>query len=295
MYQLGPPQRHHVYTGPMNRMELIAALNSLGVRPDKLRGQNFLLDQGVLQDIVASAALPEGLPVVEIGPGLGALSCLLAERQSPLTLIEVEPAFAARLREVFAGQEHVQVIEADALDFDFAACCLERGWTEYAVMGNLPYSITTPLLKKLLAEGGPWRSLTLLLQKEAARRIAAGQGRENGPLTLLAQYYGEAQLGLIVPPGAFYPQPAVDSQLLCVNRRHQPPVEGEAEKLFRFIEAAFAHRRKQLVHELAAFSPGRDKDCWRENLAGLGLKPTARAEELTLADFAALYALIKED
>jgi len=294
MHQLGTPVRHHVCAGGMNGAEqTMRALRETGVTPHRLRGQNFLLDTQVLERIVGLARREELDAALEIGAGLGALSLLLAERARQLTLLEIEPAFAARLQALFADRPHVTVLQADALAFDYAGLAQERRWSSYAVFGNIPYHITTPLLQRLLPAGGCWSSLTLLLQKEAARRICQGQGRGNGPLPLLAEYFGQAEFCFTVGPAAFYPRPAVDSAVIRIRRHERPVVQADSEGLFRLIEAAFAQRRKTLLNALTASHAGLSREQWLDVLAACGVKASARAEQLGLGDFARIYEKLK--
>jgi len=294
MRQLGAPARHHVRAGGMNgSAAIIRALQETGVKPHRLRGQNFLLDQQVLERIADLAPREELAAALEIGAGLGALSLLLAERAAQLALLEIEPSFVARLQALFAAQPHVMVLQADALDFDYAGFSEARNWPAYAVFGNIPYHITTPLLKRLLQQGGRWTSLTLLLQKEAALRICQGQGRENGPLPLLAEYYGEAKLCFTVAAEAFYPRPAVESALIRIRRRERPIVQADSQGLFRLIEAAFAQRRKTLVNSLTASYAGPSREQWLDVLDACGIGPGLRAEQLGLQYFARIYDKLK--
>lgn len=267
-------------------------LREAGVDPRRQRGQNFLLDETVAERIVTSAEVGKEDTVIEIGPGLGAMSEILAERAGKLILIEIETAFAARLKDHFAFRPEVTVIEADAASFDYAGFCAEQGIDGYKVVANLPYSVTTPVIKQLLQNGGPWQSMTLMLQKEAAKRIAKGKGRENGPLTLLMEYYADAELLFDVPPKAFYPAPAVNSAILQAIRR-EPAVDAEPAALYRFLERCFLQRRKLLTNSLNG-SYGRNRQQWAELLTACGFSETVRAEELTLADFACLFDSIKK-
>ncbi len=281
---------------PMYEAEQVhRLLADLGVHPHRLRGQNFLLDEAVVERILAAASPTAADAVLEIGPGLGVLSRGLAEQAGRLFLLELEPAFAERLADRFAFEEQVEVIQADAVTFDYEAFCRERQISGYQLVANLPYNITTPFLRRLLLEGGPWERATLMLQKEAAQRVCAGPGRDNGPLPLLTQYRAEATILFDVPREAFYPAPAVCSSVIRLTRRSQPPVEAEPMRLMALIEAAFSQRRKQLVNNLCGCYHRADGSALsREQvtaaLESCGFPATVRGEALTLADFAALLA-----
>ena len=273
------------------RGQVIAQLKELHIKPQRLRGQNFLIDPSVLDHIVSSADLSAEDTVLEIGPGLGALTRLLTEKAGSLTVLEIEEAFVLSLQRAFAGQNHVDVKHMDALQFDYT--CFAEG-QPYRLFANVPYHITTPLLQKLLWEGGAWQDMTLMLQKEAALRIYRGKGRENGPLTLLASYFAACELLFFVPPVAFYPPPAVQSAVIRITRRGTPPVEGDIHAIMALAEAGFAERRKVLRNSLAASKMGGDKAYWQAGLSACGLAAECRAEELSLADFAALTAWHQE-
>ena len=184
----------------------------------------------------------------------------------------------------FAGAAHVRVVQADALRFAYDSLYADG----YALFANMPYHITTPLLKRLLCDGGAWRSMVLMMQKEAAHRICLGQGRDNGPLSLLAAYYGVCELCFDLPPAAFYPPPAVTSTVIRITRHATPPVPGNIAAIMRIVEAGFAERRKLLANSLAASPLPGGKDDWLAALAACGLPADCRAESLSLTDFAAL-------
>lgn len=268
------------------RDQVRATLRQLRVTPQRLRGQNFLCDAAIPRRIAAVHEADPSIPLLEIGPGLGALTAVLAESGVSLTALELEADFAAYLQAAFVRREQVRIIKTDALDFDYAGFNQGRPYRLYA---NVPYSITTPLLKRLLNQGGNWLSLTLMLQKEAAQRIVSGQGRANGPLTMLAQYHGCCRLMFDVPAGSFWPVPAVNSTVIDIQRREQPPVAGDIREIMGLVEAGFAERRKLLLNSLAAVS-GQGREHWRAVLAACGLPETVRAEQMNLEDFARLLA-----
>lgn len=275
-----------------NSSNLQQLLRSLGVGPHRLRGQNFLIDEAVVDRILQVAAVSSGDTVLEIGPGLGALSQKLETMVGRLILIELEVAFANRLRDVFSFSPKVEVIDGDAVLLDYPDLCRQREIFRYDLVANLPYSITTPFLRRLFLYGGPWNRATLMLQKEAATRICSGTGRENGPLSLLTQYCAEAQYVFDVPQQCFYPQPAVCSGVIQLTRRVQPIAAVDMKRLFSLIDAAFSQRRKQLVNTLTAYCPadgGRlDRIKVESALHACGLQKTVRAEQLGLSDFVAL-------
>jgi 16S rRNA (adenine1518-N6/adenine1519-N6)-dimethyltransferase len=267
-------------------------LRELKVSPNKLLGQNFLISGSVAEKITAAAGINDGGGVLEIGAGLGALSEQLAAGAGFLTLIELDGRLHTHLRCLFAGRERVEVIQADALSFDYAAYAAARNWREYLLVANLPYSITSPLIQRLLLRGGSWRSLTLMTQYEAAiKLLPAPNAGTNGPLSLLAQYFGTACLLFTVPKECFFPAPQVESAVIQLMRHAQPPfVLADTERFARFLSAAFSHRRKTLTNSLNGCLGG-GADFWRQALRCCGVGENKRAEQLALPDYAALYAL----
>ena len=260
------------------------ALKQLHVNPQRLMGQNFLCDSGVVQRIAAVRPLGKDDRLLEVGPGLGALTEELAASGAMVTGLELDDDLAAYLKAKFVLNENVEILHEDALAFDYASLYSGQPFRVYA---NVPYSITTPLLRKLLQHGGNWQSLTLMLQKEAALRIVSGHGRSNGPLTILADYYGDCRLLFDVAADCFWPQPKVNSAVIDIVRRASPPVDGDICAIMKLVEAGFTERRKLLLNSLAAAS-GYAKDYWRQALTECGLPDQVRAEQLTLNDFARL-------
>ena len=266
------------------RDQVRATLKQLHASPQKLMGQNFLCNPDVVRRIAAVRRLSGEDILLEVGPGLGALTEELAATGASLTGLELDGDLAAYLQAKFIMNENVRIFNTDALRFDYEAFAGGRPFRLYA---NVPYSITTPLLKKLFTSGGNWQSLTLMLQQEAALRVVEGRGRGNGPLTLLARYYGECSLLFDVPPDRFWPIPKVYSAVINIERRQEPPVAGDIRYIMRLVEAGFAERRKLLLNSLAA-AEGGSKDYWRQGLLACGLPDSVRAEQLDLIDFARL-------
>ncbi|NLF80003.1 MAG: ribosomal RNA small subunit methyltransferase A [Clostridia bacterium] len=262
-------------------------LQSLGLRPSKLRGQNFLVSGEVSRHIVALAALQPQLPIIEIGAGLGSLSRMLAEYPGRLELLEIEPLFVGYLAKLLSDRPQTRIIEADALCFNYVSHYRRQ---EYQIFGNIPYNITSALIEKLLKHGGNWRRMYLLLQKEAAERLVDGAKRQNGPLPLMLDYFAESEILFHVPEDAFYPRPAVRSAIIAASRKEGTVAGEDFYDLFRFIEAAFAQRRKTLANNLCAVLGG-SRGFWQELIKTAGLPEQVRAEALSLADFKRLFAL----
>ncbi|MCR4963882.1 MAG: 16S rRNA (adenine(1518)-N(6)/adenine(1519)-N(6))-dimethyltransferase RsmA [Firmicutes bacterium] len=259
-------------------------LKRLQKKPEKRLGQNFLVDRKTALDIAAS--LPEdredAAPVIiEIGAGLGALSQLLAARAGRLILLEIDPALASHLRQMFAACPQVSVVQQDALQADFDA--LAEG-AAYHVFGNLPYHITSELAERMAGFQG-WQSVTFLLQKEAAERLLSGPGRQNCPLALHLAYCSQGRCLFDVPPAAFHPMPQVDSAVIQLRRRPSPPTDLPWEKIEPLIRAAFTLRRKSLLNALTASPIAGDKPYWQQMLNNCGIDPQTRGEALSLEDF----------
>lgn len=253
-----------------------AQLELYGLTPNKALGQNFLADEGAAEEIAASCPGP----VIEIGPGMGALTEKLLERQAPVAAIEIDSRMAGILRERFG--DRLRLTEGDVLRADICAIADSLGG-RVSIAGNLPYYITTPICTRLITCGADIASMTLMMQKEAGERFFAGPGdRVYGPLTVLARYNYEISTLLRLSREAYYPQPEVDSVVLKLERKSvQPP-----PMLEWLLESAFAMRRKTLANNLkaAGVTDGRLKDIF----AALDIPENIRAERLTPAQFAAI-------
>ena len=251
-----------------------------GVRPTKSRGQNFLVDRRVAARIVDAAGV-EGAVVLEIGPGAGALSGLLAARARRLVLVEIDAVLAAGLRERFAGAAHVEILEADALRVDLDV--LDLGERRAIVVSNLPYSVGSQIFVRLLDEHRRFARLVLMLQREVAERLVAAPGtREYGPLAVWTTLRSDARLLFRVAPGAFVPRPRVESAVVRLDLLAAPRVEVRDEARLRtVVRAAFGQRRKTLRRALAnRVAPGAFERA--------GIDAGRRGETLTLAEFARL-------
>lgn len=251
-------------------------------------GQHFLNDPRILGRIADALDLSGNETVIEIGPGRGSLTALLAARAKTLVLIEYDRALAAMLRERYAGTPAVRVIEADVLTVNLA----EAAEGPYVLVGNVPYYITTPILFHALEPPRPSRAV-YLIQREVAERIVAPAGAdEYGALSVNVQAVANAQVLFRVPPGAFLPPPKVESAVIRIEPRADPVVAPEEEARFRrFVIDAFGMRRKQMrrvVRELCSIdAAGADAALERA-----GIEPAARPETLTPAQFAALVRAV---
>ncbi len=237
-------------------------------------GQHFLQSEKLLRRIAAAAEVAPGKRVIEIGPGQGALTRMLVESGASVIAVELDSELAARLRERFAAAENFELVEADVLDVDLARLCGERA----TIVGNLPYYITSPIVRKTLALGSLAERAVFLVQLEVAERIAARKNsRDYGYLSALCRLYSQPELLFRVPPKAFRPPPRVDSAVI----RLIPTGAEEPEELVRFLAAAFRHPRKTLRNNLSALY---DRDALGEHPA-MGL----RAQQLDVEELRELW------
>jgi len=260
------------------------ALAALGLSPRKSLGQNFLADRNVAGKIVALArSFPP--PYLEIGPGLGALTDPLAEAEAPVVAVELDRGLAAHLRERFSGTS-VEVIEADFLAVEPAEwrTRFPAGGT---VVGNLPYSISSPVVLRLIELRELFPRAVLMLQREVVDRLCAGPGgKEYGILSVYLGVLAEARKEFLVRRSCFHPAPDVDSAVMSIRFIGDHP-EALVEALRTVVRAAFAHRRKTLRNAPVPFLPGGAKE-WCELLSTSGIDPAGRAEEVPPPAYLAL-------
>lgn len=253
-------------------------------------GQNFIVNPGVCPKIVEASGIGPEWGVIEIGPGIGVLTKELALRAKKVVAIEVDQRIPPMLRETLAEFNNVEIVLQDVLKVDLMALIEEKfAGMPVAVCANLPYYITSPILMRLLEEKLPIESITVMVQKEAAQRITAAPGsREAGAISYAVAYYAKPKLLFSVQPGSFYPPPKVTSAVIQLLVRPEPAVSIQDEAgYFKLIRAAFSQRRKTAANSI---SNGLNvpKAQVIAALEQAGLSPTARPEQFTLEDFAAL-------
>ena len=260
-------------------------LNRFKLRADKKLGQNFLIDENVVRQIVEAAELSEADTVLEVGPGIGTLTQGLAESKAKVVTVELDTRLLPVLATTLEGYDNVRVVHGDILKVNIME---EVGAPEFKVCANLPYYITTPIIFALLEKRLPMERLVAMVQKEVAERMAAQPGgKDYGALSVAIQYYTEPEIAFIVPPTSFIPAPAVDSAVIVCKRRSKPPVEVCDEALFfRVVKAAFSLRRKMLSNSLKNMGIKSEQVAKWLELAGVDGK--RRAETLSLEDFAKL-------
>ena len=271
-------------TSPSQR-ELLAALRREGARPKKRLGQHFLTDMHMAHRIVTAAGPLGERTVVEIGPGLGALTEHLVGRARRLIGVEIDATLYQRLTERFGGRDDVTLLRQDILAFDFA------GLHDAVVIGAIPYQITSPLVLHLVAHHARISDAWLVMQKEVALRLVAAPGtKAYGRLSCAVQYWTTPRRCFAIPPRVFTPPPQVESALVHLAMRQQPAVTvSDATRLFEVIAAAFGHRRKTLLNSLlmAPLLRGR-RAAVLAALAAAGLEPGQRGETVSLTQFAKL-------
>ena len=253
------------------------------IRAKKSLGQNFLRDPHYLNKIADAAQVGPGDQVLEIGPGLGHLTSVLTQRAQKVLAIEVDDRLIPHLQDEFRAVSNFELLHADALEYDYRS--LIGRWK---VVANLPYYISTPIIQRLIVHRDKFISLTLMLQKEVAERIASPPGgKEYGYLSVLVQFYTVPRIEFKVPPGAFTPRPEVDSIVITLTLRDQPAVMVKDEAFFfRVIKAAFSQRRKTLRNALKQLEAPKEKMDSVLNSTGIDLG--RRAETLTVEEFGKL-------
>lgn len=265
-------------------------LKAHGLFATKRRGQNYLLHSATARAIAGAAGLEPRDTVVEIGAGLGALTLALAPLVRRVIAVEVDRGVYQALLGVLdqSGIDNVQPLEADALDLDWEALAAEAG-APLAVVGNLPYSVSSPLIFNLLEARSAWRSATLLLQKELVTRLSAAPGgRDYGRLTVLAAAWCNLRPGTVLGPEQFFPRPRVDSQLITLTPRpiQEALARPQEEAWFsRVVKAAFSQRRKTLANSLAG-SLGLGREMIMAGLKACEVDPMRRAETLSPEELA---------
>lgn len=261
----------------------------------KTLGQNFLINPTVCPKIAELGGCGEGVCAIEIGTGVGVLTKELAKRCDKVVAVELDERLKPVLEETLAEFDNVEVIFADVMQTDLHKIIEEKfGGKETVVCANLPYYITSPVIMKILEERLPIKALTVMVQKEAADRICAKPAtRECGAISYAVSWYSSPKILFRVNRGSFMPSPNVDSAVIRLDVKPERALPDDEEKrMFRIIKAGFSQRRKQLANPLSgAF--GLDKKTLCDIFEQLKIKPTARAEELTLDNYAELAKLIK--
>lgn len=285
---------------PFNKQEDIASpkktkelLQRHGFTLKKSLGQNFLIDPNILNKIVTAAGLDSSKGALEIGPGIGALTQQLAKIAGRVVAVEIDQRLLPLLEETLSPYSHASVVHGDVLKVDLKELFQQffAEYTQVSVVANLPYYITTPIIMKLLEEKLPLENIVVMIQKEVAERMSAKPGgKEYGSLSIAVQYYCEPEIVTIVPHTVFIPQPNVDSAVIKLKVRNQPPVEVEDEAFFfEVVHASFVQRRKTIYNNLASrFFTKETKGQLEAILQEAGIEPSRRGETLSIQEYALL-------
>jgi 16S rRNA (adenine1518-N6/adenine1519-N6)-dimethyltransferase len=245
-------------------------------------GQHFLTDRSILRRIVEFAQIPSDATVVEIGPGPGTLTTELAAVARRVIAIEIDRDLVPSLRSMMPA--NVEIIEGDALEVEWPP-------GPFHVVGNLPFNVATPLMKRFIEHRMDIRDVTMMVQKEVAQRLVAKPStREYGPLSVLAQYYAVVDYGFTVPAGAFKPRPKVDSAVVRLEWKRDI---AACPAFTDFVQRAFASRRKKLANNLLVMFPSLSRHEISRRLVQAEIKPTARPEELSVPEFLRVYNQFK--
>lgn len=274
-------------------------LSKYGFTFSKSLGQNFLINPSVCPRMAEYGGAEKGVGVIEVGPGIGVLTCELAKRADKVVAVELDKRLLSVLDETLAEFDNIKVVNDDILKIDLKKLIEDEfAGMEVVVCANLPYYITSPVIMKLLEDKLPIKALTVMVQKEAAQRICAEVGtRQSGAVTVAVNYYSTPQLLFNVSAGSFMPAPKVDSAVIRLDILENPRVELKNEKLFfRIIKSAFGQRRKTLSNSLSS-GLSLSKGDIINALETAGVPANYRAEQLTmqqLADIANAVAQITE-
>ena len=271
-------------------------LKKYHITANKKLGQNFLINDEVINGIVEASNIQKEDLVIEIGPGLGTLTSELLENAGKVIAIELDENMIPILNDRFKLYDNFELLNEDVLKVDLNKLISENmgGLSKAKVVANLPYYITTPIIMKLLEDKLNIESITVMVQKEVADRITAKPGDKlSGSITYSVDYYAEAEKIVFVDKSSFIPEPEVDSEVIKLQIREEPKVHVENEELFfKVIKASFMQRRKTLLNGLSNSGIIKDKERLKEILQKLGLSVDIRGEKLTIEQFAELSNLI---
>lgn len=266
-------------------------MKKYNIRANKNLGQNFLINEEVVKNIVGCSNIEKEDLVIEIGPGLGTLTKFLLEKAGKVICIELDTKMLQILEDRFSLYNNFELINNDVLKVDLKNI-IEKEKTEgkiknVKIVANLPYYITTPIIMKLLEEELELESITVMIQKEVADRLIATPGEKNtGAITYSVYYYADSEAIMEVPNSSFIPEPEVTSKVIKLNIRKEPAVKPkDKEKMFKIIKYAFMQKRKTLLNSLTNNGVFKNKTQGTEILNSLGIKENVRPEELTLEQF----------
>lgn len=260
-------------------------MKKYNITASKSLGQNFLIDDQIIDNTISSANIGKDDLVIEIGPGLGTLTNKLLQNAGKVICIELDKKMIDILKERFFLFDNIEIINEDVLKIDLNKIIEEKGYNNVKVVANLPYYITTPIIMKLLETRAKFDSITVMVQKEVADRLCAKTGtREAGAITYAVEYYADAKKLFLVPNTSFIPMPNVESEVIMLEIRQNKfeNVKNE-DMLFKIIKYAFMQRRKTLTNALSGMDIPKEK--LKEILYKLGIDERVRGEALSLEDF----------
>ena len=262
-------------------------LKKYSIKDNKSLGQNFLINQNVVDEIVNSASISKEDLVIEIGPGLGTLTKQLLEKAGKVICIELDDRMVKILKDRFSLYDNFEIINEDVLKVNLNKI-IEKENKRCKIVANLPYYITTPIIMKLLEDRLNIESITVMIQKEVAERLIATPGEKlSGAITYTVYYHCESEKIMEVPPESFIPEPEVTSEVIKLNLRNKAPIEVKnLQKMFQIIKVAFMQRRKTLLNALTNGNIIKNKQEAIEMFSELEINLNTRAEELTIEKFA---------
>lgn len=283
----------------MKRLSDIGTIKDIlsrhGFTFSKALGQNFLINPSVCPRMASCSGAGKGVGVIEVGPGIGVLTNELCQLADKVVAVELDKRLLPVLDETLAEYDNIKVVNADVIELDLNQLIKDEfDGLEVVVCANLPYYITSPVIMKLLEDRLPISAVTVMVQKEAAQRICAEVGsRMSGAVTVSVNYYAKPQMLFGVSAGSFMPAPKVDSAVIRLDILKEPPVQADEGLFFAVVRAAFSQRRKVISNSLSA-GLGKSKEEILAVLEAANVPPTARAEKLSLENFAAIANAIGE-
>jgi len=268
-------------------------LKEYGLFPKKRLGQHFLVDSNILNKVIRTAQVEKGDMVLEVGPGLGEMTLVLAQHAKKVIAIEIDAKLAVILKQKVEDFSNVEVVQSDILKMDFSSFLRKEGHL-IKVVANLPYKISTPLLFRFIESKEAFSTLTLMLQKEVAERIVASPGRkEYGPLSIFIQIFSIVSIRFFIKPSAFFPPPKVESAVVHMSFKEKPMVNlGDEEWFKKIVKGCFGYRRKTLMNALKHSGLPLPQSI-ESRMQKIGIDPRRRPETLTIQEFVRLAEALK--
>lgn len=261
-------------------------LSSHGFKFSKSLGQNFLIDGNIVRKIVSESNITKDDYVLEIGPGMGTLTEELGLRAKKVVAVELDDSLLPILDQTLAAYDNIEIVHGDILKIDLPKLIEEKlNGGPVKVVANLPYYVTTPIIAKLIEEGLNLESVTVMVQKEVADRMASKPGSKvYGSLSVFVNFYSDPKVIVKVPKTVFMPQPKIDSSVIKLTLKKELP-DIDREKFFKVVKAAFSKRRKTIINCLSSYGFDIDKETIRKALESLDINPEERAENLSVEEF----------